>query len=571
MTKRAILYARVSGDDRANATSSVENQLSACHHYASERGYQVIEEVFEEPNRLTSGADWLPGIMRVLDMAVEGAFDVLIARDHERLSRDKDKYNDLRVHLIKTCGVAIEYINGRGPVADEAEDTAGYMTDEIESMVAHVNHKRLIKKLHNAIKDSVRKNGLIKTGGCGAPYGYDLTKWTSPDGKPRCGLKVNELEAEVVRLIFDWRANEGSGYYVIAQRLDGLGIPKPMKGRAQQAKAKQEVDRQWSISTIDGILSSEVYVGRWHYAKTKTVKNPKTGKKSHVPRPKEEWIQVNVEPIISDSLFTAAQVVGKANKSQAGKQHRRLYTIGGMLTCGRCGLSMTGVTRGRPDGKHSYYACNARLQKRTYGRACDLPYFRVEAVDAAIWAWVKGILLEPARLAEGLKKYQDSQRTALRPFYSMLESSEREHAALLTEKERLVEAYAKGVLSLDDIAKRKGELDRQLSDISRAVARLRVDLSQKVPTAQTIEMLEHLAQQVRDRADLADTDAEKQRQLYRLIQLHVTLDEVDGRQVAQVECMLGQLQLSATSETASCIGCSTVRAVQAVVRASPAQ
>ncbi len=167
---------------------------------------------------------------------------------------------------------------------------------------------------------------------------------------------------------------------------------------------------------------------------------------------------------------------------------------------------------------------------------------------------VKGVLLEPTRLTERLSHYQDAQRAALRPFYRMLESSERELASLTSERERLIEAYTKGVLSLDDIAKRKDKLDRQLEDTGQAMERLRADLVQKAPSAQTMETLERLAQHVREGAGLADADAEKQRQVYRLIQLQVTLDEVDGHQVAQVECMLGQLQLSASSETACSFG-----------------
>lgn len=215
---------------------------------------------------------------------------------------------------------------------------------------------------------------------------------------------------------------------------------------------------------------------------------------------------------------------------------------------------MSGVTRGRQGKKNGYYACNARFHKRVYGRACDMPYFRVDAVDAVIWEWVKGVLLEPTRLTERLSHYQDAQRAALRPFYRMLESSERELASLTSERERLIEAYTKGVLSLDDIAKRKDKLDRQLEDTGQAMERLRADLVQKAPSAQTMETLERLAQHVREGAGLADADAEKQRQVYRLIQLQVTLDEVDGHQVAQVECMLGQLQLSASSETACSFG-----------------
>lgn len=44
MSKRAILYARVSGDDRQNVTSSIDGQLELCRDYASKKGYKIIGE-----------------------------------------------------------------------------------------------------------------------------------------------------------------------------------------------------------------------------------------------------------------------------------------------------------------------------------------------------------------------------------------------------------------------------------------------------------------------------------------------------------------------------------------------
>ena len=73
--ERAILYARVSNDDRKNATSSIDGQLSDGRKYASEQDYNVVAEFFEEPNKQTSGADWLPGIEEILKLARQQTFD----------------------------------------------------------------------------------------------------------------------------------------------------------------------------------------------------------------------------------------------------------------------------------------------------------------------------------------------------------------------------------------------------------------------------------------------------------------------------------------------------------------
>lgn len=79
--KRAILYARVSGDDRRNATSSIEGQLADCRKYAGQRGYSIVGEAFEEPDKNTSGADWLPELDRLIRLAPSGTYDVIICRE----------------------------------------------------------------------------------------------------------------------------------------------------------------------------------------------------------------------------------------------------------------------------------------------------------------------------------------------------------------------------------------------------------------------------------------------------------------------------------------------------------
>ena len=41
---RAVLYARVSGDDRNNSTSSLDSQIELCRTYANENGWEVVAE-----------------------------------------------------------------------------------------------------------------------------------------------------------------------------------------------------------------------------------------------------------------------------------------------------------------------------------------------------------------------------------------------------------------------------------------------------------------------------------------------------------------------------------------------
>jgi site-specific DNA recombinase len=76
--KRAILYARVSTDEQARSGYSLAQQMEALRDYAAREGYQVLEEVTEDPGE--SGASLArPGMDRVRDLVTAGGVLVVLA------------------------------------------------------------------------------------------------------------------------------------------------------------------------------------------------------------------------------------------------------------------------------------------------------------------------------------------------------------------------------------------------------------------------------------------------------------------------------------------------------------
>lgn len=80
------------------------------------------------------------------------------------------------------------------------------------------------------------------------PYGYER-EWIYEGKRKRPTLAIVEDEAKIVRLIFDWYANEGIGASKICQRLNEMGI-KPKKGNL------------WKKSSITNMLKNEHYIGK---------------------------------------------------------------------------------------------------------------------------------------------------------------------------------------------------------------------------------------------------------------------------------------------------------------------
>ena len=126
----------------------------------------------------------------------------------------------------------------------------------------------------------------------------------------------------------------------------------------------------WRTSTIARILKDEKYIGRYTWNKTKTLKDPMSGKRKQVPRPKQEWV-IQDRPamrIVPDSLWHQVQTrwaaIDKTYPTQQGKPgltgQQKSYVsthpphlLSGALRCGECGGSMSLVS-GKSGG---YYGC----------------------------------------------------------------------------------------------------------------------------------------------------------------------------------------------------------------------
>lgn len=524
MSKKAILYARVSGDDRKNVTSSIDGQLAECRRYCEKRGYTIVGEAFEEPDKQTSGADWLPELDRVVRLAPNGSFDVLVVREIDRLARNRFKQLSIEIEL-ENHGVIVEYVIGQFENSDEGRLLKGIMSE-----FAEFERTKIRRRTQNGILRSVEA-GNVTIGGSVAPYGYDPV---IIDGKRI--LCINEQEAAVVRLIFELYANQRYSLHAVRDYLDYRKIPKPCKGTNHR---KMNRLASWSLGTLNGIIDNETYTGRWYYGKTKTIKDVKTGKTRHVPRAREEWVEIRVPAIIPDELFQAVQHRREANKRQMGHQRKHQYTLGGMIRCGRCGNGMAGITRVLKAGSYPTYICNCRREPKKFGFTCDNPPFKTKHVDAAVWGWISALLVSPEALRLALDESQQKQRDRIHPLLSMIESNQARLGELEGRKERLIAAYTKGVLALEELATQKVALDKEIDTLTQAIAALRAEIEPQILTAEQIETIETVAAKLRESVDFATDDPTEQRALYQILDVQVTLNSDENQRWADVECALG--------------------------------
>lgn len=518
MTEKAVLYARVSGDDRQNATSSIDGQLDLCREFAKKNGYQVIEELAEDDRRPTSGASWdLAQLNKALEMARAGAFDVLVTRELDRLARNLAKQLVLEEQL-QGYGVRVEYVYG-----DYANTPEGQLNKQIRAVIAEYEREKISQRMVSGRRRKVENGEVIVHGN--PPYGYRVAQ---QDG--RSVLEIVDAMAEVVTLIFDLFTVERMGTVAIAKKLNELGIPAPsvaMNTAAPQAK------RGWSFSAVNRIIHNETFTGVWHYGKRHTT--------AHQVHPAEYQIAVSVPAIISRDVFEQAQEQCRRNFNHAKRNTKREYLLARRCFCGECNSPMTVAAHKWGKANYNYYRCNVPNGQVTHyvNRVCSMrTHFRVEHWDDSVWREIRSFLASPESIQSGAKQFQAEQEASQTPIRHRLSTTEKLLERKQKELGRLIDLYVAGDFDRDLLLDRKQRLESEILSLRTEVDILNDQLNEGLTDQQVAELVA-FSQKIAEGLDKADSDFALRRRIVDYLNTRVVLAVEDGEQVAYLTCQFG--------------------------------
>ena len=528
-TKRAVLYARVSGDDRGNEGRNLTGQLDMCRNYVEKYGYTTVAELAED-DRGASGADFdLPGLGEALEMAAASQFDVLIVRELDRFARGLAKQLIVE-QKFKNSGVDIEYVLGEYPDTPE-----GNLNKNIKAVIAEFERLKINERMVRGRRQKVRAGSVIVSDR--PPFGYDVVKHENG----RHELTIKSEEAEIVRMIFEWythgdNADGPLSMNAITKKLTALRIPSPSEGKGISRKVGKKRGRgNWSETAVDRILKRETYRGVWHYGKIS-----KKGKKR--VRNETDLIAVEVPTIIDAHKWERAQKQRRLNRRAVGGKVTNEYLLRRHISCGHCGAKMVATTM-RPRGgkKYSYYACYVKHGQTRYTFNCDGPtgFQRVEYVDAHVWAWVKTFLMDPSAMRDGLQGMQDDRETELAPLYRRLAVIDEILANNGDQLERLLDLYLSGDVERLYLIDKKQQLESTIEAMEGERAAVMAQTDAQFIQADHLKIIEARAAELRDELDNTEHDFKAQRRLIELLDVRVALTKVAGEIEARAECVLG--------------------------------
>ena len=419
------LYARVSTVRQAQADLSIPDQLNQMRAWCHDHGLTIAKE-YVEPGA-TATDDRRPMFQQMMSDATRKPYPFEAVIVHSRSRFFRDMYGTLHYErMLRQSGA--ELISISQPTTD---DENGQLLKNLISMMDGYSSQENAKHTSRAMRENARRGYF---NGSRAPFGYQVvaTDIIGHKGKVRKQLAVDELEAHVVRQIYDLYIEglEGKamGMKAIAKHLNAAGTL--MRGRP------------WRIQKMHDLLSDPTYRGEYRY----NMKDSKTG----LLRPESEWIRYAVEAIIDEATFEAVRRVREMRDPKAeGSPKAKLATLPtlltGLLKCEHCGKSMTLATG--KSGHYKYYKC---CNKMSIGPdVCNTPNLPMERLDCLILERLVNRVLNPERVTELMKDWLRHQAKAQTSVDAKVGQLGKALQATDDALNNLYSAIQKGVIALD--------------------------------------------------------------------------------------------------------------------------
>jgi len=385
---KAAIYCRVSTEDQEREGTSLQSQFDACLKLAEEKGYEVEERyiVKEVYSGLTIER---PDLTKLREWLYRGEIHAVIIYDSDRFSRDGYDF----VTLIRDCQKAnVELLCvtepiEHGPIGELLSYVRGWASrreaDKIKERTARGRKARIA-------------SGKLANGKASYLFGYTYI----PGNGEGQGIRlIEEKEAETVRRIYHWCADEGLPIDRIVYRLREQGIRKSRAG-------------------VYLMLTNPAYAGL-------------AGQ--HTPA------------IIDEEAFLKVQAKLKRNKELALRNVKRSYLLRGYVYCKHCGRRYQGALKQYKTKQgmkeYEYYRCSSSFKINV--NPCPNHSWKAERLESLIWDEVEVALSNPSVVLAGLGALKDEASKA-NSYITELDQVESRLSELDKEQEQLLQWALKG-------------------------------------------------------------------------------------------------------------------------------
>ncbi len=445
----AAVYGRVSTMRQEN-DETIENQLMAIKDFLKGKDLVIVKQYLDEG---WSGTILVrPALDELRIDAKKKIWDTVVIYDPDRLAR-KYSYQELVLDELQDLGIQVLFVTTPPPADDSDKLLYGVKGLFAEYERAKITERFRLGRIRKA------RDGKLVSGG--APYGYQyIPRQGNNDGY----YKVIKQEAETVKMIFEWIANEGLTIRGVVRRLYEMGIPP-----------KRSKKPYWNTSSISNMYHNQSYIGISYFNKNEAIvpinplkheKYKKYKKTSRRFKPKEEWIPIPVPAIIDKDLFERAGAQLKANYELLSRNKKNDYLLAGVIYC-VCGRRRTG--EGPQNGKHLYYRCSDRVYSHPLPPKCQLKGVNARIADKLVWQGVSDLMSSPKLLNLQIQRWIGKKQVKSVASGDSAEQLKEEIEKIKKEEQRYIKAHGAEIISLDQLQEAMADLKTRRAILERQV------------------------------------------------------------------------------------------------------
>src|ERR1700688_4407082 len=372
-------------------------------------------------------------------------------------------------------------------------------------MIAEYERAQIAERCRRGKKHMAQHGGVNVLSG--APSGY---RYVRKSDTSAAFYEVMEVEAKVVRMVFETYTQQGLSINAIARMLNDRQIAtRTGKGR-------------WERSTVWGMLRNPAYGGTACYGKTEQrprqrVTRPLRQRRA-LPsrdvggheRPRAEWIEVPVPALVSEEMFALAQEQLEKNKRHSPRRTVELTLLQGLLVCEQCGYGWYRTSTHTTTHKLNYYRCiGSDGYRRLNGPVCKNRPVRQDYLDQFVWSEIIRLLEDPGLIQTEINRRREAAQKA-DPLRKREEELRREQARVEKSSERLVTACQEGLLTLSQLRQRMPPLQKQTQAIESELQSLKMAAVDEAKYLQLAENMAGFRSKLRVRAEALDIAVRQQ-------------------------------------------------------------
>ena len=451
--KIAAAYIRVSTDRQTEL--SPDSQIKVVKDYAKANGYIIPNEyIFRDDGISGRRADKRPAFNDMIAIAKQkpSPFSAIMVWKFSRFARNQEEAIVYKSMLKKNNVSVIS--------CSESLDDSPYssLIERIIEWMDEYYSIRLSGEVKRGMKEKVERGQAVSV----PSFGYDIV-----DKK----YIINESTAPYVRKIFfDFLA--GKGISTIARELNSLGL-KTTRGN------------KFENRTVEYILQNPVYIGKIRW-------NP-TGK-THRDFHNENIMLVDGihEPIIDKETFDKAQQLIAENKKRYSRYtHSNIkqdYMLHGLVKCSDCGSSLSMSAKGQ----------GLQCIKYVHG-LCDTSHYISFNKINKLFLTTLEYAFNSGNINLTIRNNAADEASDYIDYETLIEKENK-------KLQRVKEAYAEGVYTLDELKEFKTSIENQIKQLQNKSKKLSSKVNKEKLKNQFIQKNIHLIDTLR-----SETVSEKEK------------------------------------------------------------